>query len=301
MGRARFGYCHDLRLARGAHGRPVRLSNQTDDDFEVIVADDGSDERTRAVVKAARIPATHVWHQHSGFRAAEIRNQAILASQGDYCIFLDGDCIPRENYVAAHRRLAERGHFVMGNRVMLSRKLTQRVLADNLCPEDWSLLTWWGARLTKRVNRLAPLLTLPLGSIRRRAKQTWRAAQACNVAMWRSDLDRVDGFDNSFVGWGWEDNDLIPRLMRAGVRRKMGRFATGVIHLWHEPAYAVRNRRLFDDTLADDRVVARRGMSATHGSTITHSKPTSLGTCGDRLAKTLVCDKEDPKTQAATG
>lgn len=42
---------------------------------------------------------------------------------------------------------------------------------------------------------------------------------------WRSDLDRVDGFDNSFVGWGWEDNDLVLRLMRAGVRRKAGRVA----------------------------------------------------------------------------
>jgi glycosyltransferase involved in cell wall biosynthesis len=238
------------------------LSNQTDGNFEVIVADDGSDARTAEVIKASRIRPVHVWHEHQGFRAAAIRNQAIRAAKGAYCIFLDGDCIPRESYVAAHRRLAEPGYFVVGNRVMLSRKMTAQVFQDNLNPEDWSLPMWCAHRLTKRVNRLAPLLTLPLGPIRRRAKQTWRAAQSCNVAMWRSDLERVDGFDSCFVGWGWEDNDLILRLMRAGVKRKMGRFATGVIHLWHIPVNEVHNRLLFEHTLADDRFVARRGMSA---------------------------------------
>src|SRR5262245_26670396 len=90
------------------------LKNQTDENFEVLVADDGSDHRTADVVRAAqsRIPITHVWQEHKGFRVAEARNKAILASRGEYCIFLDGDCIPREGYVAAHRRLAEHGHFV---------------------------------------------------------------------------------------------------------------------------------------------------------------------------------------------
>jgi glycosyltransferase involved in cell wall biosynthesis len=239
------------------------LANQTDRNFEVVIADDGSDHRTAEVVKASRAPiAGHVWQPHDDFRVAQARNQAILASKGNYCVFLDGDCIPRESYVARHRQLAERGHFVMGNRVMLKKKLTERVLTENLQPEDWSLGVWWIARLAGQVNRLAPLMTLPLGPIRKRAKQTWRAAQACNFAAWRSDIDLIDGFDNIFTGWGWEDNDLILRLMRAGIRRKMGRFATGVIHLWHEPAYAKRNKHLFDETLEAERIRARSGLSA---------------------------------------
>ena len=58
-------------------------------------------------------PLMHVWQEHRGFRAAEIRNRAILASSGAYCIFLDGDCIPRSDFVQEHRaarrdRLARR-------------------------------------------------------------------------------------------------------------------------------------------------------------------------------------------------
>ena len=104
------------------------LAPQTDADFEVIVADDGSGPGTAALIEAWKAKVghrvVHVWHEDNGFRAAEIRNRAILASRGAYCIFLDGDCIVRPDFVATHRRLAERGWFVTGNRILLSPALT---------------------------------------------------------------------------------------------------------------------------------------------------------------------------------
>ena len=75
------------------------------------------------------IPLRHVWQEDRGFRLAEIRNRAIAASAGDYLIFLDGDCMARPDFVAAHRALAEPGFFVGGNRVLLSRQLTEDILA----------------------------------------------------------------------------------------------------------------------------------------------------------------------------
>jgi glycosyltransferase involved in cell wall biosynthesis len=236
------------------------LANQTDDKFEVVVADDGSDQRTATVIKAARVRPIHVWHPHDGFRLAEIRNRAILASHGEYCIFLDGDCIPRENYVAAHRRLAEPGYFVQGDRIMVRRKLTERILAEGLSPGEWGYFTWLAYRLRKRVSRLAPMITLPLGPLRKRVNQTGESALGANQAFWRKDLDRVDGFDAAFVGWGWEDSDILARMLHAGIGRKYGRYATGVIHLYHESARA--NRHLFEDTVATARIRARSGLSA---------------------------------------
>ena len=58
------------------------------------------------------------------------------------------------------------------------------------------------------LNRLAPVLRLPLGPLRKPRPQAWEGARSCNLAVWRSDLDRVDGFDASFSGWGKEDSDL---------------------------------------------------------------------------------------------
>jgi glycosyltransferase involved in cell wall biosynthesis len=244
------------------------LAGQTDADFEVIVADDGSGPDTAALIEAWTSKVghrvDHVWHEDIGFRAAQIRNRAILASRGAYCIFLDGDCIVRPDFVATHRRLAERGWFVTGNRVLLSPALTVNVLRDAMMPERWGISRWLAERWRGGVNRLSALLHLPLGPLRRLRKTAWRGARSCNLAIWRADLDRVDGFDAAYAGWGKEDSDLIVRLLHAGIRRKDGVFATGVIHLWHAEADRSQlndNERKLTGILAGDGVRARRGLS----------------------------------------
>ena len=245
------------------------LSGQTDPDFEVVVADDGSGPATAALVEAWKAKVghrvEHVWHEDLGFRAGEIRNRAILAARGDYCIFLDGDCIVRPDFVATHRRLAEPGWFVTGNRILLSRELTAEVLAERLSPESWGFAEWIAERRRGGINRLSALLALPLGPLRRLRRNAWRGARSCNLAIWRRDLERVDGFDADYSGWGKEDSDIIVRLLRAGARRKDGTFATGVIHLWHPEAdrsALPENERKLTRILEGDNVRARRGLSA---------------------------------------
>jgi glycosyltransferase involved in cell wall biosynthesis len=245
------------------------LSHQSDRDFEVVIADDGSCSTTAALVEGWRsrlgVPLSHVWQRNCGFRAAEIRNRAILACRGDYCIFLDGDCIAAPDFIATHRTLAESGWFVTGNRVLLSPGLTDAVLRERLRPQAWSAWRWIGHRLGGGVNRLAALLWLPLGPLRKLRPRQWRGARSCNLAVWRSDLERIDGFDACFTGWGREDSDLLIRLLRCGLRRKDGRFATGVIHLWHPPfdrAQSAANDARLDAVLQSDRTRAQRGLSA---------------------------------------
>jgi glycosyltransferase involved in cell wall biosynthesis len=245
------------------------LARQTEKDFEIIVADDGSGPQTREVVDCwvsrIGVPLRHVWQEDRGFRLAEIRNRAIAASAGGYLIFLDGDCIARPDFVAAHRRLAETGYFVGGNRVLLSRMLTEAILRDDLEPEVWPLASWAVFRARGQVNRLMPLLTLPLGSLRKRLGTDWEGVRGGNFAFFRADLDKVDGFETSFVGWGLEDSDIVIRMIRAGVKRKDGRFATGVLHLWHQDADRSQfdaNQEKLDALLQNDRVRALSGLSA---------------------------------------
>lgn len=245
------------------------LGRQTDPDFEVIVADDGSGPATAALVEALKASighrVVHVWHEDKGFRAGEIRNRAVLAARGDYCLFLDGDCIVRPDFVATHRRLAEPGKFVTGNRILLSRELTEKVLREGLAPESWSCLTWLRERYAGGVNRLSALSQLPLGPLRRLRARQWRGARSANLAIWRGDLLAVDGYDADYSGWGKEDSDIIVRLLRAGVARKDGSFATGVIHLWHKEAdrsALPENERKLAQILEGDSVRAKRGLSA---------------------------------------
>jgi glycosyltransferase involved in cell wall biosynthesis len=244
------------------------LASQTDRNFEVIVADDGSGPATKAVIESWRgklgVPLIHIWQEHRGFRAAEIRNRAVAASKGEYCIFLDGDCLVRSDFVAMHRRLAERGRFLTGNRALLSEQLTAKILQERVAAEAWTLGTWLSERMRGGLNRIGPLLRVPLGPLRKLRGRTWRDARSCNLAVWRSDLRRVDGFDAAYVGWGREDSDLLVRLIRSGVRRKDGVFATGVLHLWHPEAdrsQLAENQRRLDQVSASGRVRAVRGLS----------------------------------------
>lgn len=205
--------------------------------FEVLIADDGSGEETRRCVEHWQahlpIPLHHIWHEDQGFRAAAIRNRAAAQARGDYLIFIDGDCIPPTYFISAHAHLAQRGYFVTGNRVLLSPRLTKRVIADQDDVLKWSWWTWLTARLNGDVNRLLPLFRLPDGSWRRRQAQSWQGARTCNMGLWREDFVRINGLDESYTGWGHEDADLAVRLMRSGIKRKDGRYALPVFHLWH--------------------------------------------------------------------
>jgi glycosyltransferase involved in cell wall biosynthesis len=245
------------------------LARQTDRGFEVVIADDGSGAATAALIAGWQprlgVSLTHIWQEHRGFRAGEIRNRAILASSGDYLVFLDGDCIVRPDFVATHRRFAEPRFFVTGNRVLLSRALTEAVLREGLEPERWGLGMLLAERWRGGINRLLPAIGLPLGPLRKLRGSAWQGARSCNLAVWRDDLHRVDGFDADFSGWGLEDSDLIVRLLHAGVRRKDGVFATGVLHLWHAESDRSRlpdNRRRLDAVIESDRIRAGRGLSS---------------------------------------
>lgn len=240
---------------------------QTDRDFELIVADDGSTPDSRAVVESfqarAPFPVRHVWHEDRGFRAAAIRNRAAAATTADYIVFTDGDCIPPPHFVAAHKRLAERGHFLSGNRMLLTEGFTGELLASKLPVQHWGALRWLAARLQGRINRWLPLVRLPDGAFRKHVAQGWEGVKTCNLSLWRDDLLKVNGMDESFSGWGLEDSDLVIRLYRAGVRHKSARFAAPVFHLWHrenDRSALEENQRKLDELMSSDRVRASEGI-----------------------------------------
>jgi glycosyltransferase involved in cell wall biosynthesis len=244
------------------------LAHQSDRNFEIVVADDGSRPDTARVVQSWKarlpLPLKHVRHEHRGFRGGEIRNRGIRASKGELCIFLDGDCLAKPDFIATHRRLHEPGWFVTGNRILLSRELSEAVLAQGLAPETWNFGALLRERLRGGVNRLLPTLRLPLGPLRKFKVTSWDGAQTCNLAVARADLDRIDGFDCAYTGWGLEDSDLVVRLLHAKLRRKDGRFATGVLHLWHpqnDRSQLPVNRARLDEVIDGTRMRALRGLS----------------------------------------
>ncbi len=245
---------------------------QDDKNFEIIIADDGSGANTRDCIDRlrARSPVLlkHVWQPDDGFRAAMARNRGTLAATGDYIIFLDGDCIPQRDFIARHRALAQPGFLVSGSRILLSQRFTEQVLAEHIDVPALGLFDKLRYRLRGDMNKVLQLMLRwpDLGRVRR--KFSWRRIKSCNLAVWRADLEKVNGFDESFVGWGHEDSDLVVRLFHAGVLRKDGALATEVLHLWHREARRDEessNRKVVLQRAADKTTQAARGLREHQG------------------------------------
>ena len=240
---------------------------QSDNNFEIIIADDGSTANTRDCIArlAARapVPLRHVWQPDDGFRAAMARNRGTLAATGNYIIFLDGDCVPQRDFIRRHRALAQPGFLVSGSRILLGQAFSARVLGEGIDLQDMSLLDKLRLRAQGALNKAAPLLVKLPDIGRQRRAFSFRRIKGCNMAFWRSDLDRINGFDESFKGWGHEDADVVVRLFHAGVLRKDGAYATEVFHLWHREAQrdqATSNKQLVLDRLANKTTQAVKGL-----------------------------------------
>ncbi len=243
---------------------------QTRRGFEVVVADDGSGPETRAVIERVRaeggVEVRHVWHEDRGFRKTEILDRAILASTGDYLIFSDGDCIPRDDFVDAHLRLAERGRFLSGGYLKLPRGVSEAIAPEDVRAGRFAELAWlrehgWppgrhALRLT-RSRALAAALDAATPT-----RPTWNGH---NASAFRDDVFRVNGYDLE-MAYGGLDRAVGECLENAGVRGKRVRFRAPVLHLWHERPYVDRakwqaNRELRERIRREGWTRARRGLA----------------------------------------
>ncbi len=215
------------------------LATQTDHNFEIIIADDGSSNSTKEVIEAFKashsIPITHLWQEDQGFRKTKILNQAIATAKGDYLVFLDGDCIVQPDFVERHRMLSQKGFLVTGSRVLLNEQLTQQLLTW----PNWDFQRFGSSLLSERlsggINKYWPLkIKLGNGAWRHYKKFVWRRIKGCNMACWKADAQAIDGFDETMTGWGHEDADFVFRLQRHHLIRKSGSWATEVLHLFHK-------------------------------------------------------------------
>ena len=229
---------------------------QSYQDFELLIADDGSTEETAARTECLRretgLAIRHLWQEHRGFRKCTILNKAIAASSTDYLVFSDGDCIPRWDFLATHVSLAEKRCFLSGGAVRLPMALSRLISKEDI--------------LARRVTDAKWLLASGLGKNPRLRMLTWRAWLArfwdavtttqatwngCNVSAWKVDVVRANGYDER-MEYGGLDRELGERLVNAGLRGKQVRHRAICIHLDHPRAYVRQEALAYNRAVRKD-------------------------------------------------
>lgn len=239
------------------------VARQTQPPDEILLADDGSDEKTRAVFSAwagAQPSRTaHLWQLHEGFRRARILNQAIAAARGDYLVFLDGDTVPHPAFIADHRAAAQRGFFLQGHRALVGKKAAAWFGQDNFFADRRRAI------FKNQISGLKNSFRWPFAI--RKVKADLRGIRGCNLAIWRDDLVRTNGYNENFAGWGREDSELAARLLNAGLRRLDLRGRALCFHLWHPPASRANlpaNDGLLEKTVREKITRCEHGLDHHH-------------------------------------
>jgi GT2 family glycosyltransferase len=178
---------------------------------EIVIADDGSRKETAVLIremkKTSAVPIIHTWQPDAGFRVMLARNNAVAASTGEYLIFLDGDCFLNKYFVEDHLSFAQENCYVCGTRVNIREQRKEYILRTG----------------DRRITFFSWGTTKKFHAIRSRwlAKCRKRGGMAsANFAVWRSDFEKVNGFNERLIGCCGEDYELACRLNDIGIPMK---------------------------------------------------------------------------------
>lgn len=204
---------------------------QTVKPCEILIADDGSRDKTRNLIEKIQektpIPIIHVWHEDKGFRLSTIRNKAIKQAKGDYIIQIDGDIILSKFFISDHVELAKKGFFVCGSRVLLGKRYSTRILRGL---EEHP--TYFKQNIASILNAFRSRILRRFLSDRY-ANHRMNSIRGCNMAFWREDAFRVNGYNEELEMWGQEDVEFAYRLLYAGVQKRQLKMGGVQFHLFH--------------------------------------------------------------------
>jgi glycosyltransferase involved in cell wall biosynthesis len=254
----------------------VGYAAQSYRDFDILIADDGSKPQTEALIaelaERHRLRITHVWHEDDGFRKCRIMNQAVLATDADYLIFSDGDCIPRRDFVATHVERARRGRFLSGGYFKLPRETSAKIDEAAILDGRATDPKWLVANGVPRTLKLSKLWAHGWQAAWLNALTPTRASwNGHNASGWRTDILRVNGFDERMV-YGAEDREFGERLMNVGIRGVQIRYSAICVHLYHDRPYRTaegqaHNRQIRQRTLREKLTWTAHGIVKAPSST----------------------------------
>lgn len=209
--------------------------------FEVVIADDGSNIETEELIKTMQLkvsfPIQHIWHKDNGFQKTAILNKATVASKGTYLVYTDGDCMARQDFLQVHSIERQVGYFLSGGYFKLPMTISQLITKEDITTQRCFDIDWLkrqGLKSSFKTNKItATGLKQKLLNTFTPTTATWNGH---NASGYKTDIIAANGYDER-MQYGGEDRELGERLFNAGLKAKQVRYSAICLHLDHERGY----------------------------------------------------------------
>ncbi len=217
------------------------FEHQTFNDFEIIIADDGSDaeyaQEIELISKNFPVPITHVWHEDKGWRKNKILNLAIQACASEYLIIIDGDCIPHGEFVNEHFQNRMKGISLTGRRVNLSKKITNEISSAKVRNGflDNGMFNLILDGLFGKSFDVEKGFYFKSDFLRKYFNKKQRGILGCNFSLHKDELIAINGFDERYLAPSiGEDSDVQFRYELNGGKIKSLNNIAVQYHLYHK-------------------------------------------------------------------
>ena len=208
---------------------------QTELDFEVIVADDGSSDSTEAIVEQwkGRLQIRQVWHEDRGFYRTIILNSAAKLATSEYLIFVDGDMILHHRFIEMHLKYAHPQRVMCGWRgCKIRQDIAERIIRKEIeFPTDTASVLWRG--LKRQVVKPFRTTIIENKFLRKIMCKERHHVGGCNFAMHKKNYELCNGMDETILQYGYEDHEIGARLKNNGIEAVGIRNCANTYHLEH--------------------------------------------------------------------
>jgi len=216
------------------------LKQQTYKNFEVIIAEDGENSQMKEYISSITdLEIKHTTQKDIGVRKARSQNNAIMASSGEYLIFIDGDCIPYTTFIEAHITLAEKNTVLSGRRVNLSESLSKTIKEGkiDIINIEKNLLKYIKLAFEKNSKYEYGFYFEPKGFLFKllsKLRKRNSSILGCNFSCWKDDIVSINGFDEGYGETSLsDDTDLDWRFRTYGLKLKSCKNVANQFHIWH--------------------------------------------------------------------